>query len=197
MTFSLDISIEKSTLINGERINLEMLLNYDDYCMLLSLFKSNHLNNYLSSLYALSPDKINFELTERIVRDRLLTSIIYYYYKMEHYLILYYVIKKNEEIIGAISLFTNNNKNDINNDEVEIGIFIGQEFARQGYGTEAVKLLIDFVRCNSQIKRIKWICEIDNVASINIASKCNFVYSGSGMFDDKRSSLNYILYFDR
>ncbi len=191
MTFGLDIGIRDSVIIHGNKIILELLLNSFDLYDLLGLYEHNHRNDYLRSMYSLDFDKINYELSSRLVVDHLLSNVHYCKYDMKEYSILYYAIKdKNNQIIGSVSIYDDEY---IKQDVIEIGIFIDQKNAGQGFATEAVNTIINFIKNNSQIKKIKWICNMHNIASVKIANKCDFSYVGTCLFGEERTGLEYEL----
>ena len=59
----------------------------------------------------------------------------------------------------------------IENDTVEIGWRLGEEFHGSGYATEASLCLLDFVKANIKPHKVVAYCIADNTASSNIMSK--------------------------
>jgi RimJ/RimL family protein N-acetyltransferase len=92
-------------------------------------------------------------------------------------------------------------KNDyIKSDIVEIGLFIDKDLAGKGFGSEAVNTMVNFSKNNSQLKKIKWCSDADNLASIKLATiklatNCNFTYVEPNMFYEEKNGIvhNYDL----
>ena len=170
MTFELNINLQNAKFLPGTRIYLELLLMEKDFSELLDVFKKNYTDDYLRFLYDVPFNRICYKVTEDITCGHVRNNWSYNDNENE-FENLYYVIKlKNNQIIGAVDIY-------MNDDHLEIGLFIDKEYAGKGYGTEAVNLTTDFFEKNSQIKRIKWSCDVKNIASEKIANKCNFIYA--------------------
>lgn len=84
----------------------------------------------------------------------------------------------------------------------KIGYWLGQEYWGKGYATEAVKLLIEFVKMElHSIKRLEASVFLNNMASMNVLIKAGFVnecpivrmaYIKDGKYKDA-SSFSYII----
>lgn len=85
-----------------------------------------------------------------------------------------YGIYVNKKYIGNISIF------DINNDKksAEIGYWISSSFVRNGYTTEAVRVLEKEAFENFGLNRIQIRCDEENKASSGVAKKCGYEYEG-------------------
>ena len=170
MTFKLNINLHRAKILSSTRIYLELLLTENDYDELLNVFKRNYTDNYLRFLYSMPSDRICYEISERCTNEHVVDNLSYDDNENE-FEKLYYVIKlKNNQIIGGFDIYMCDN-------DLEIGLFIDKEHAGKGYGTEAVNLIIKLFENYSQIERIKWTCDVKNIASEKIAKKCNFIYT--------------------
>lgn len=83
-------------------------------------------------------------------------------------------IEKNE-FIGGCSI----NSVDWKNSVATIGIFIGcKEYRGRGYGTDAMRVLMDFIFMQMNINKIRLIVYSFNDAAIKCYEKCNFKIEG-------------------
>ena len=71
-----------------------------------------------------------------------------------------------------------------------------QRFAGQGYTTEAVQLLVDYLFATKKQERIQLVIVPENAASRRVAEKCGFVLEGTarGAFFNEGSSQDVLLY---
>ncbi len=77
----------------------------------------------------------------------------------------------NDIPLGVIDLFNY----DARRKQAGIGILIGAHQHRgQGYGQEAVHLLIDYCRAKQHLRGINCLIHDDNIASIRLFTKCGF-----------------------
>lgn len=82
------------------------------------------------------------------------------------------IIKKQGlEIIGDAGFKGFN----IENENIDIGYGIIAYERRKGYASEAVKMLISWAFSNLIVKEITASCLVDNISSINILKKLNFI----------------------
>ncbi len=103
-----------------------------------------------------------------------------------------YGIYVDNKYVGNISFFDISFKNKSG----EIGYWLGSEFARQGYTTEAVKVLEKEAFLNLGINRIQIRCDERNIASVGVVKKCGYFFEGkhradvfSKHFNDFRNTL--------
>lgn len=80
-------------------------------------------------------------------------------------------LKDNGSLIGVILIVEGNE------DEVEIGYAIGEEYWNKGYTTEAKKCFIDNLFTERKYKRIKAAFFKENIASKRVMEKSNMKYS--------------------
>ncbi|QQS61510.1 MAG: GNAT family N-acetyltransferase [Candidatus Moraniibacteriota bacterium] len=80
----------------------------------------------------------------------------------------------NNEHIGNISIFDMNEKEKSG----EIGYWLSSSHTRNGYMTEAVKILEKEVFEKMELNRIQIRCDEKNEASSGVAKKCGYVYEG-------------------
>ena len=66
----------------------------------------------------------------------------------------------------------------------EIGYHIAERYTGNGYATESVKLFLNYLKDNSDLKEIIGIALADNKASRRVLEKCGFtlVYEGYGLY---------------
>lgn len=83
--------------------------------------------------------------------------------------------KKRKEIIGGICLANVNKKHD----HAEIGYWIGRKFWRQGYGSEALKILLDFAFRTLKLHKVYGQADEPNEASIKLMAKLGFKKEGT------------------
>ena len=105
---------------------------------------------------------------------------------------LEYGIYIGKEYIGNIGIFNI----DKEKKSAEIGYWLSLRFIRNGYTTEAVKILEKEFFTNSDLNRIQIKCDERNIASAGVAKKCGYVFEGkfredsySEHFKDFRSTL--------
>jgi RimJ/RimL family protein N-acetyltransferase len=66
-------------------------------------------------------------------------------------------------------------------DEVELGYWLGEPYWGKGYATEAAQAVIDHAFTEGAFERIHGRCRVTNRASRHVLEKCGFQYSGSSM----------------
>lgn len=91
-----------------------------------------------------------------------------------------------KEYLGNISIFNIDNKNK----SAEIGYWLSATQTRQGYMTEAVRILEKEVFENLGLNRIRICCDQANEASATVAKKCGYCLEGIFRED------NFNNYFD-
>jgi ribosomal-protein-serine acetyltransferase len=85
-----------------------------------------------------------------------------------------YGLYVNNEYIGNISLFSIDKKNK----SAEMGYWLSSTHTRNGYMSEAIKLLEEEAFETLKLNRIKIKCDEVNEASYGIAKKCGYKYEG-------------------
>jgi ribosomal-protein-serine acetyltransferase len=96
-----------------------------------------------------------------------------------------YGIYIKNQYIGNIGIFGISEKNK----SAEIGYWLSSEFTRNGYMTEAVKIVEKEFFVNIKLNRIYIKCDERNLASIGVAKKCAYKLEGKYRED------NYSEYF--
>lgn len=89
-----------------------------------------------------------------------------------------YGIYLNEEYIGNIGVFNI----DKNEKSAEIGYWLSLKFTRNGYTTEAVKI-IEKEFFSKGLNRIQIKCDEENIASSKLAEKCDYILEGKSRED--------------
>lgn len=87
------------------------------------------------------------------------------------YTFWFLIRKSDRKIIGSL-VFKGSPVN--NAGDVEIGYGLGVEFEHKGYMTKAVKLLCDWAKKQSGVKRIIAETDIDGQASQRLLQRCGF-----------------------
>lgn len=87
------------------------------------------------------------------------------------------VLKGTDEVVGSIGLMIGGNSNlGLDDQEGEIGYWIGESYWGQGLIPEAVKVLIDYGFRELRLNKI-WCAYFDgNEKSKRVQEKCGFVY---------------------
>ena len=84
---------------------------------------------------------------------------------------MYWIFKKiSNEPIGFLSFIES--ESEITN----IGLCIGKDYIRKGYGKQVLSQLIEYAKANGK-KMIEYSAFHENVASIELAKKLGFIYS--------------------
>ena len=103
-----------------------------------------------------------------------------------------YGLYLTNQYIGNISIFNISEKKK----SAEIGYWLSSSYTRQGYMTEAVRILEKEAFENMDINRIQIRCDERNKASFGVAKKCDYKYEGklreddfSEYFNDLRNTL--------
>ena len=63
----------------------------------------------------------------------------------------------------------------------EIGYWAGEPFWGRGYGTEAVRAMIDHAFTATNLEALAASCRVTNVASRRVLEKCGFQWTGAGL----------------
>ncbi len=98
--------------------------------------------------------------------------------------------------MGNIGLFDI----DYNNKTSEIGYWLGVEFTRNGYMTEAMQILEKYAFTELQLNRIQIKCDALNNASESLAQKCGYQLEGKLRATDYKKTDNIFrdtLYFSK
>jgi RimJ/RimL family protein N-acetyltransferase len=67
-------------------------------------------------------------------------------------------------------------------DSPELGYWLGVDFWKQGYGTEAARAVIDYAFETLEIERLLSAARVTNPASRRILEKCGFQWQGVALF---------------
>ena len=170
MTFYLKTGLNGAKIITSPRLFMEMLLDKNDYYKLIILQRANLANNYIKSAFRDHPTSVTDSSILEDLTIKYDTNRQYDHDEIEFYSI-YYVIKLiTGELIGTIDLYGDTQS-------VEFGVFIDASHSGKNYGTEAVQSIIQFLKKNSTVRKLKWECDVGNTGSITLAQKCGFVYS--------------------
>ena len=73
----------------------------------------------------------------------------------------------------------------------EIGYHIAKRYTGHGYATEAVKLFLDYIRNNMDIKQVYGIALFDNKASRRVLEKCGFelIFEGIDLYQGTKRQI--------
>lgn len=80
------------------------------------------------------------------------------------------IVTNNDEIIGSISLFNVNNYVKSG----EIGIFIEEKYQNRGYGSQAMKLMIEYAFDSLNFRYLLVNCYSHNIKGLNVYRKLGF-----------------------
>jgi len=145
--------------IEGEKVYLSPI-NLDDYELYVKWLNNPRITQYLDcndSLITLSKEK---ELLEKIANEEFSFAIIK---------------KEDDTLLGNVGV----TKIDYKNGRATLGIFIGDEDnLSKGYGSEAIKLLIDFAFKEIRLHNIALTVLANNPRAIKAYTKCGFVEYG-------------------
>lgn len=101
----------------------------------------------------------------------------------------YFVVCLNSgERIGSASTFPNDDKT-----EYDIGYCIHKDFWKKGYGTEAVSVLLDWIRCKGA-KSVTAEAAIDNKGSCRLLEKLGFTVKEETEFSKYHMDIRYKSY---
>ena len=66
----------------------------------------------------------------------------------------------------------------------EIGYHIAKRYTGNGYATSAVKLFLEYLKRDTNIKEVYGVALVDNIASRKVLNKCGFelYFEGEGMY---------------
>ncbi len=67
---------------------------------------------------------------------------------------------------------------------VELVIHLAKEYQHQGYGTEALKAYVEWLKTGKKATYIYASVHPDNQASLNMAKKCSLTHSGFRQYED-------------
>lgn len=86
-----------------------------------------------------------------------------------------FAIEHNGIAVGSVGAFRQNN---IHNRTAELGYYVSEDYWGKGIATQAVKLLCDYVFCNTDIIRIFAEPFAYNAASCRVLEKAGFQFEG-------------------
>ena len=156
--------------IPANRVSIDLLLDKQDYDTILGLHIKNLDNNYVQPLFKDKPSNISTETIKNDLWFRFTTNLWCECDEKKFYQLFFVIRLKSGEVIGAVDLYGSWAG-------VEMGIFIDKQYSGQNYGTEAITTMITFFKENTDIIKLKWECDYDNVGSLKIAKKCGFIFS--------------------
>ncbi len=85
-----------------------------------------------------------------------------------------FVIEKEDKFIGVCDL----HEVDKHNSNAKVGMWIGRKWWGKGYGTSALKLILEFAFKDLKLHRVEGIAFEWNTASRRIMEKCGFKFEG-------------------
>lgn len=83
--------------------------------------------------------------------------------------------RKDDQLLGAITV---DNIRRGPAQAATVGYWIGAEFARQGFMSEALKAVIHYCFTELDLSRIESACLPENIASRGVLEKCGYKYEG-------------------
>ena len=141
----------------------------------------------LDDLFALYADEEMYRYTENLYPyeeeqefQRAYINNMYRFYGYGMWLVF---SKETGELIGRAGLEHREYDNQI---ELELGYVIGKKFQRRGYATEVCERIIEIAKCMTDFQRINCLVDADNIASIRLAEKLQFVHAEDMELNGKR-----------
>ena len=114
------------------------------------------------------------EYSRKIIEERLMKPATYAI-----------VPKSVGKAVGSISLMFGKDANfTLEDNEAELGYWVGKEYWGNGYVPEAATALIRHGLDDLKIDRIWCICRTDNHNSVRVQEKCGFRYVRTGIVND-------------
>ena len=83
----------------------------------------------------------------------------------------FFIEKKDGARIGTIFHFLNGNY-------MEIGYILAPNERKKGYGSEAIKIIVDYLFLSKELVRVQAITGVDNLASCHALEKAGFTKEG-------------------
>ena len=83
----------------------------------------------------------------------------------------FFIEKKDGSRIGTVFHFLNGNY-------MEIGYILAPTERKKGYGSEAIKIIVDYLFLSKNLVRVQAITGVDNLASCNALEKAGFTKEG-------------------
>ena len=83
----------------------------------------------------------------------------------------FFIEKKDGTKIGTVFHFLNGNY-------MEIGYILAPNERKKGYGSEAIKLIVDYLFLSKELVRVQAITGVNNLASCNALEKAGFTKEG-------------------
>ena len=106
-------------------------------------------------------------------------------YKSKEGPFIYAVIRKEDNAnIGYVQL--------VKIDEgYEIGYHIAKKYTGKGYATEAVKLFLEYLKDNTDLKKVYGVALAENKASCRVLEKCGFklYFEGQGLYQGNKKQI--------
>jgi RimJ/RimL family protein N-acetyltransferase len=83
----------------------------------------------------------------------------------------FFIEKKDGTKIGTVFHFLNGNY-------MEIGYILAPNERKKGYGSEAIKIIVDYLFLSKELVRVQAITGVDNFASCRVLEKAGFTKEG-------------------
>jgi RimJ/RimL family protein N-acetyltransferase len=83
----------------------------------------------------------------------------------------FFIEKKDGSRIGTVFHFLNGNY-------MEIGYILAPNERKKGYGSEAIKIIVDYLFLSKELVRVQAITGVDNFASCRVLEKAGFTKEG-------------------
>jgi ribosomal-protein-alanine N-acetyltransferase len=147
--------------LETERLIIRPLTNKDAYDVFININNDQHVLDYFGAPYY---DNFNSSSIDSLVR--LSNDPVSYCWGIE--------LKKINECIG---IFLQQSRNDYIG-SIEIGYAIGSKYWNQGYITEAVKAVTDYLFKSVNYHKITAGYVLENLASKRVLEKCGMNYEG-------------------
>ena len=95
------------------------------------------------------------------------------------------VLKVTDEVIGAMGYGASCNcKLPTRDGEPIVGYWVAKPYWNKGYCTEALQLMLDYIRSNTSLTSLLSGHFVDNPASGRVMEKCGFIPTGEECYDE-------------
>lgn len=148
--------------LTTERLLLKNI-DYNDVQFMYEQFSNDFVNKYLFDMEPLK----SIEEAQGIIRFYLESKP-----SLQHRWII--IQKEDNQKIGTCGFHCWNKKTGV----IEIGYDLQEDYAKQGYMSEAMEKMIEFAKTELQVKQIDANIYVDNQASISLVKKFGFKKTG-------------------
>ena len=173
------------TLVNKDDVYPKTIIARDDILEIQTMNTSMFYDVWRNSLDDNNRTFVPDEVFETLEEASDVVNIIIKSYESEDGPFVYAVIRKEDHAnMGYVQLVKIE-------EGWEIGYHIAKLYTGKGYATEAVKLFLDYLKENTEIKEVYGIALSVNKASRRVLEKSGFelIYEGDGLYQGKKRKI--------